>query len=80
MQSTTNIKQSNYSDESAQSTHCDPSLQSGREAFYPYCGLWFALIPSAIKNARPFKVYCLTESCKLSDSTDSKSFGPFKEN
>lgn len=56
--STGNIKQSNYNDESAQSTCCGPSLWAGRETFYPYCSLWLAQIASVISNACPFKIYC----------------------
>lgn len=58
------------------SQHTDPSLGSSREAFYPYCGLWFAQISPAISNARPFKIYCTIETCKFYDSTDSNLFSP----
>lgn len=80
VQNTTTIKQSNYRDESAQSTPCDPSRGSGREAFYPYCGLWFAQISPAISNACPFKIYCTIQTCSFYDSIDSNSFSPFNEN
>lgn len=63
--STGNIKQSNYNDESTQSTYCGPSLWSGRKTFYPHSSLWLAQIAAVISNGCPFKIHCTTEGLQF---------------